>query len=210
MSPRPVGGLRRVAGLEHLVGGGLVDRLLVQAAQLDDPLAQLGAGRERRDGLVEERLGRRRRCRRRRLVAAGRLAGGGELAVGVEGVDEVARDLLEARCRRRAASSSLALVRAEPAVEPGEAGGDRGDRRRGRGLPKATCLRSFSSGTVGLRSSGGVDEVVLGDADGVDDHEARPSPAASGVTAWKSASVDDADAAALHLLEVGAARDRRA
>ena len=43
-----------VAGLDHLVSGGFVDRLLVHPAHVDDPLAQVRVCRQRRDGVVEE------------------------------------------------------------------------------------------------------------------------------------------------------------
>ena len=99
------------------------------AAHVDDPLAQLGVRRERRDGLVEQRAARPRRSRRRSgSSSAGRLAGGVELAVGVERGDDRRRRSPSASCRRRARSSSSRSSCAEAAVEAGEPGGDRRDR----------------------------------------------------------------------------------
>ena len=69
-------------------------------------------------------------------------------------------------------------------------------------------MRSLSSGTVGLRSSGTVSTRSLSVTPTASTITNRSFAVASGVTAWKSVVVDDADAAALHLLEVGAALDR--
>ena len=111
-----VGGVGRVAGLDHLVGGGLVDRLLVHPAQVDDPLAQLRVRRERSDGVVEQGAGGGGDVVDGRLVGSGRLARAGELLVGVERGDDPARDLLQRRAARELLELG-AFVLAEPPVE---------------------------------------------------------------------------------------------
>ena len=125
-----VGGVGRVAGLDHLVGGGLVDRLLVHAAQVDDPLAQLGVRRERRDGLVEQRAGGGGDVvdgRARRLPVASRAAAScwsGSSAATIP--PAISFSVVPPASCSSSARSSVA----EPAVEAGEAGGDRRDRVR--------------------------------------------------------------------------------
>ena len=207
-APRPVCGLGRVAGLEQLVGGGLVDRLLVQAAHLHDPPAQVGAGRERRGRLGEEGLGGGGDAVDVRLAAGGGLPGGGELPVGVEGGDEVARDLLEAPAAGEL-RELLALGRPELAVEPGQACGDRrADVGVGvvGGEGDALEERLERHGRLAVERHR-VDEVALGDADRVDDHEPVLRPRVGG-DGLEVRVADDAHAAPLHLLEVGAALDR--
>ena len=180
----------------------------MQAAHLDDPLAQVGVGGERRGRLVEQGLGGGGDARRRRarpLPVASRAAS--SCRSGSSAATSRARDLLEA-LPPASCLELVALVVAEPAVEPREAGGDRERRRRGRGRRRRPACSSFSSGTVGLRSSGAVSTRSLSVTPTASTITKRSFAVASGVTAWKSVVVDDPHAAALHLLEVGAALDR--
>ena len=73
-----------------------------------------------------------------------------------------------------------------------------------------TCLRSLSSGTVGLRSSGTVSTSSLSVTPTASTMHEAVLRLRVGGDGLEVGVVDDADAAALHLLEVGAALDRRA
>ena len=160
-----------VAGLDHLVGGGLVDRLLVHAAQVDDPLAELGVRGERRDGVVEELCGRPRRCPRRwapRCRVASRAAA--SCWSGSSEADDRAGDLLEGAPAGQLLEL-LALVLPESAVEASEAGGDGGDGVGVAGAEGELAQELLErDGRLAVEGHG-VDELALGDPDRVDDHE---------------------------------------
>jgi hypothetical protein len=78
-----VGGVGGVDGLDDLVGGGVVDDLLVHLAHVDDPLPKLGIGRQRCDGLIEGAAGGGSDLLDGRIFGRACLACGCELCVGV-------------------------------------------------------------------------------------------------------------------------------
>ena len=122
------------------------------------------------------------------------------------------------RARRRSAGDLLQALPGEllelvavglrqPPVEPGEPAGDRREHLRVAGA-EGDALEELleRDGRLAVERHG-VDQVGLGDADGVDDHEPVLRRRVGG-DGWKVVRLDHADAAALHLLEVGAALDR--
>ena len=174
-----------VAGFDEHVLGGLVDRLLVGAPDLDDSLAQLRVGRERRDGRVEQLLRRGsdfvlgwlRACPSLRAVGQGR------------GPRRCPCEMSWRSSPPASCSSSLAIVLASAAGRGGRAGRRSTRRRRGRGLPNDDLLEELLERHRRLALQRlGVVEVGLGDADGVDDDEVVLA-AASGVTAWRSVAL---------------------
>ena len=134
-------------------------------------------------------------------LVVGRLAllrRGGD-GVGVERVDDGAGDLRQGG----AAADGLELAGGavvEQAVEAEQAAGER--RERGRlAVAEGDGLEELLEGDAALAlERARVDLVALGDADGVDDHEVRLAPGVRG-DGLERGLVDDAHAAALHLLE---------
>ena len=165
----------RVAGLDDLVRGGLVDRLLVACgARRRAARAARGssraARRPRRAG-----CGRLRRFLDGRLVGSGRLAGGRELPVGVERGDDAApRSPCSVAPPASSSSSSRSSLPSRRSRRARRAAIE--ETTSGSRTPNETCLRSFSSGTVGLRSSGTVSTSSL-----------SVTPTASTITKWSFA-----------------------
>ena len=143
------------------------------------------------------------------LVGAGRRAGGGELPVGVEGVDDAAGDLA---CRSAPPASVSSSARSS------------GPSRRSSRASRAAIAES----DVGVADAERDlvqqplerDGRLAVERDGVDE-SVSVTPTASTITnrvlglgvgrdGLEVGVVDDADAAALHLLEVGAAPAPRA
>jgi hypothetical protein len=91
-----VGGVGGVAGLDDLVGGGVVVDLFVHLAHVDDPLPKLG-GRQRCDGLIEGAASGGSDLLDGRLFGRACPACGCELCVGVERDGDPTGDVLQCR-----------------------------------------------------------------------------------------------------------------
>ncbi len=178
----------------HLDGGGLVDDVVLVAADLDDLPAQLGAARQRRDRVLDE-------------LPGGRLAAVGQgffLPVRVHRPHDGAGDLGEGPAAR-GPGQGVAFPGGELLVEASQPAGQdlglaQGDRLRAgpvqqlrqRDLP-------FGGGGQGLR----VDQRGVGDADRVHQDEAVLADrlVRVGGDLLELGRVDGAGAASLHLLE---------
>ena len=131
---------------------------------------------------------------------AGFLAGDFFVAVGIERVDEAVDDGGEFDAVGGVADG-FGFRLAHAAVEAGEAGGERGDEILV-GAAEGHGFQEFVKGDVRLAfERAGFDLRVIGDADGIDDHEAVLGFGV-GRDAAQIVGGDDADAAAFHLLEV--------
>ncbi len=205
-----VGGFGGEGGFEDDVGADLVDRLLVALFGFEERGAEVGVGGEGVGGAFEQVFG-----------GLGDLGGGGvgarwegvggaggvEVGVGVEGGDDGGGDVAEGgplAAAVRASRSGLSNWRSRRARRPA-----REERTSGSVLPKATAWSSLSKGTVWLAFQGrGVGLLGFADADAVDDDEVGLCLGVGG-DGLEVGLVDDADAAALHLLEEVAALTAR-
>ena len=150
--------------IEQEVLAGLVDDEVVGTADLEQPVAQLGVGGQRLHGVVEQSP-----------------QDGGGVRVGAFGLRGLAiRSGSMASTRRRVMSfsgwpatpsSSARSAWVSSQVEPGEAGGEGGDLVFGDGEGGGLLQQLLERDRLVAVERRGVDVLVLGDPDRVDEHE---------------------------------------
>ena len=141
-------------------------------------------------------------CRRESCVELGLF----DVAIRVRGFDQAAAEVFEREAAAGFADGLFVFLR-NPVLHAGEAAGDAGEHVF-LGVAQRDGLEQLVEGDAGLLlHRPGVGLVLLADADGIDDDEVVFGRGV-GRDGLEVVRLDDADAAALHLLEVVAGFDR--